>query len=93
MMVSWLCVALYLWDTQFHEARFTVFQSKAADDADELIQRLKQIWDNEPAFLKRFYKKDKYIELKANPSNRGNHTYCKFEIPAIKSRIMGVAQG
>ena len=70
MMVSWLCVGLYLWDTQFHKARLTAFQSKAADDADELIQRLKQIWDNEPKCLKRYYDKDKIIELKANPTNR-----------------------
>ena len=55
MMVSWLCVALYLWDTQFHEARFTCFQSKREEDADELVKRLKHIWDSEPVFLKRFY--------------------------------------
>lgn len=92
MMVSWLCVALYLWDTQFHKARLTAFQSKAADDADELMQRLKQIWDNEPLFLKRYYEKWSYIELAANPNNRWQHTYCKFEIPAIKSKVIWVPQ-
>ncbi len=43
MMLSWLCVALYLWDTQFHRARFTAFQSKREDDADALVKRLKHI--------------------------------------------------
>jgi len=94
MMLSWLCVAIYLWDTQFHKARFTCFQSKAESDADELIKRLKHIWDNEPSFLKKYYEKDwKEIKLHANPANKGRHTYWKFEIPAIKSRIIGLAQG
>jgi len=44
-----------LWDTQFHRARFTCFQSKREEDADELVKRLKTIWDNEPSFLKRYY--------------------------------------
>ena len=93
MMISWLCVAIYLWDTQFHKARFTCFQSKREDDADELVKRLKHIWDNEPAFLKRYYNEDgTYIELKANPTSRGNHLYCKFELPAIGSRVLGIPQ-
>lgn len=92
MMLSWLCVALYLWDTQFHKARFTAFQSKQEDDADELVKRLKGIWDREPSFLKRYYEKGKVIELQANPQNRGWHTYWKFELPQIHSRIHGYAQ-
>jgi hypothetical protein len=55
MMLSWIAVALYLWDTQFHKARLTAFQSKMADDADYLVRRVKTIWDNEPEFLKRYY--------------------------------------
>lgn len=94
MMVSWLCVAAYLWDTQFHEARLTCFQSKREDDADELVKRLKHIWDNEPTFLKRYYTWEwKFIELKANPTAKGRHVFCKFELPAINSRIMGIPQG
>ena len=55
MMLSWLIVALFLWDTQFHRARFTAFQSKMADDADYLVKRVRTIWENEPDFMKRFY--------------------------------------
>jgi hypothetical protein len=69
-MLSWLIVALYLWDTQFHKARLTAFQSKMADDADYLVKRVKTIWDNEPDFLKRYYTGNKYINLVANPQNK-----------------------
>lgn len=96
MMISWICVALYLWDTQFHEARFTAFQSKKENDADSLVKRLKHIWDNEPSFLKRYYKSGYtkgYIELEANPSFKGKHVFCKFELPQINSSVIGVPQG
>lgn len=94
MMISWLCVAIYLWDTQFHKARFTCFQSKREDDADELVKRLKHIWDNEPFFLKRYYEDDgSFVELKANPTAKWKHLSCKFELPAIGSRVLGIPQG
>lgn len=93
MMLSWLILALYLWDTQFHKARLTAFQSKMADDADYLVRRVKTIWDNEPEFLKRFYSWDKYVKLIANPQNKWLHVYNKFEIPIIDSGIIWVPQG
>jgi len=93
MMLSWLIVALFLWDTQFHRARFTAFQSKMADDADYLVKRVRTIWENEPDFMKRFYTWDKYIELTCNPQNKGLHVYNKFELPMIDSAIIGVPQG
>ncbi len=94
MMISWLCVWIYLWDTQFHRARFTCFQSKREEDADELVKRLKQIWDNEPAFMKKYYNDDwTVINLKPNPQNRWQHVYCKFELPQIQSRVLGLPQG
>lgn len=93
MMISWLCVAAYLWDTQFHKARFTCFQSKREDDADELVKRLKQIWDNEPFFLKRFYEDDwTFIDLRANPTAKWKHLRCKFELPEIGSRVLWIPQ-
>jgi len=55
MMMSWIGVALYLWDCQFHKAREIAFQTKMADDADYLVRRLRVIWDHEPEFLKRYY--------------------------------------
>ena len=93
MMLSWIAVWLYLWDTQFHKARLTAFQSKMADDADYLVRRVKTIWDNEPDFLKRYYTGDKFIKLVANPQNKGLHVYNKFELPIIDSWIIWVPQG
>ena len=92
MMLSWLCVWIYLWDTQFHRARFTCFQSKREEDADELVKRLKTIWDNEPSFLKRYYENWSFVELTPNPQNRWQHVYCKFELPEIKSRVLWLPQ-
>ena len=93
MMMSWLFVALYLWDTQFHFGRLTFFQSKKADDANDLVKRAYLIWDNEPNFLKRYYKDGAFHELKCNPHNQGNHTYSLLTFPDIKSEIRGVPEG
>ncbi len=46
--------------------------------------------------MKRFYEKgypNGYIPLEANPSNKGKHVSCKFELPDINSSIIGVPQG
>lgn len=93
MMLSWLILALYLWDTQFHKARLTAFQSKMADDADYLVRRVKTIWDNEPDFLKKYYTDKWEIQLVANPQNKWLHVYNKFELPMIDSWIIWVPQG
>lgn len=94
MMVSWLIVALYLWETQFYEAKLTFFQSKREDDADDLVRRAKFIYDHEPKFLKRHHNGKKWIDVKANPSlPEGRHLYCKLSFPAINSEIRGIPQG
>jgi len=93
MMMSWLFTALYLWDTQFHYGRLTFFQSKKADDANDLVKRSKMIWDNEPKFLKRYYQKGEFHELKCNPQNQGMHVYCSLAFPDIQAEIRGVPEG
>ena len=93
MMMSWVFVGLYLWDTQFHKGKLTFFQSKKADDADDLVKRAKFMWDHEPKFLRRYHNGDSFQELKCNPQNQGNHTYCKLAFPDINSEIRGVPEG
>jgi hypothetical protein len=93
MMLSWIIVGLYLWDTQFHKGRLTFFQSKKADDADALIRRAKHIWDQEPRFLKRYYEDGKFYELKANPQHKGLHVEGKLLFPSIYSEIRGIPEG
>jgi hypothetical protein len=95
MMISWICVGLYLWDTQFHFGRMTFFQSKKADDANDLIKRAKLIWDNEPKFLKRYYDEvnKEFKDLKCNPQVQGNPVYNLISFPDIKSEIRGIPEG
>ena len=93
MMMSWLFTALYLWDTQFHTARMTFFQSKKAEDADDILKRSKFIWDNEPNFLKRYYEGGKFYELKCNPQHNGQHVSGKMMFPQINSEIRAIPEG
>jgi len=93
MMVSWICGGLYLWDTQFHFGRLNFFQSKKADDANDLVKRAKMMWDNELAFLKRYLKDGRLLPLTCNPQNQGNHVYNLMVFPEIKSEIRGIPEG
>lgn len=93
MMVSWIFVALYLWDAQFHKARLIFFQSKKAEDADDLVKRAKFIYDHEPRFLKRYIEDNKFYELKINPQHNGQHTEGKMTFPQIYSEIRGIPEG
>lgn len=93
MLMSWLFTALYLWDTQFHKARLTFFQSKKADDADDLVKRAKFIWDREPKFLKRYYQQGKFYPLLCNPQHNGQHTQGRMTFPDIHSEIRGIPEG
>jgi hypothetical protein len=94
MMVSWIFVALNLWDVQFHRARLSFFQSKKADDANDLVKRAKTIWDNEPQFMKNYYDKTgEVIPLTVNPQNNGSSVYNLMSFPQIDSEIRGIPEG
>jgi len=93
MMMSWLFTTLYLWDTIFHEARMTFFQSKKAEDADDILKRSKFVWDNLPNFLKKYYKQGSFYELKCNPQHNGQHVSCKMVFPDINSEIRAIPEG
>jgi hypothetical protein len=93
MMVSWICVACYLWDAQFHKGRLTFFQSKKADDANDLIKRAKTIWDNEPKFLKKYIEDGMMKDLILNPQNSGQAVYNLMTFPQIQSEIRGIPEG
>lgn len=93
MTMSWLFTGLYLWDTQFHPARLTFFQSKKAEDADDLVKRSKFIYDHEPKFLKRFFQDGRFYALHVNPQHGGMHTEGKMTFPEINSEIRGIPEG
>lgn len=77
MMISWINVALFLWDTQFGIGRFTFFQSKKEDDANKLVKRAKFINENQPEWL----------------APRGQNSYCSLSFPTLNSIILGIPQG
>ena len=48
MTMSWVNIALYLWDTIFKEGRFNALVSKKEDDAKELVEKAKFIFEHIP---------------------------------------------
>lgn len=51
MMASWLVVALYTWDTLFHEGRQNFFQSETAPKTLELVKRAYHIYKHQPKII------------------------------------------
>jgi hypothetical protein len=82
MTASWLTISLYVWETIFHQGRFTAFVSKKEEDANFLIDRAKFIIDH----LDRSKISEDLIP-KYKP------TYCKLDFPEINSKIQGFPQG
>jgi hypothetical protein len=80
--MSWTTISLYVWETIFHQGRFTAFVSKKEEDADFLVKRAKFIVDN----LDR-----SKISPDLIPAYKD--TYCKLEFPEINSKIQGFPQG
>ena len=80
MMISWLLVALYLHDAQFHPGRLIVYQSKKGEDATALIRRSLVIFDRQPSWMKQ---ENRFRE----------HPHGKLTFPAIESSIVGLPQG
>jgi hypothetical protein len=82
MTMSWFTIALYLWDTMFHEGRFNAFVSKKEDDAHELVERAKFIYEHIP--------QDK-IPRELLPVARTK--FALLEFPELQSKIQGFPQG
>jgi len=77
MMISWLFVALHLWDAMYHDGRHYYFVSKKADDANAILDRAKFIYYHLPE------------ELKVAPVH---DKYCLLEFPERNSKIEAVSQ-
>jgi hypothetical protein len=82
MYMSWVNIALYLWDTMFHVGKHNAFVSKKEDDADDLIKRAKFIFENIPEdkIPKAFLPKMEY-------------KFCHLVFPELSSKIQGFPQG
>lgn len=84
MMVTWLIVTLYTWDTLFHNNRENIFQSDDSSKALDLVERSFFIWENQPAFLKNVHP-----AVFAHGNTRGGI----LKVPNLKSVIYGFPQG
>lgn len=84
MMVTWLIVTLYTWDTLFHKNRENIFQSDDASKALDLVERGFFIWENQPAFLR---------EVHPASISHGNSRSGILRVPSLKSIIYGFPQG
>jgi phage FluMu gp28-like protein len=84
MLITWLFVALYVWDSIMHQGRYTFFQSKKEDDAGNikiplsLLSRAKFIVDNLPPLVK--------------PPYKLSQTPCLIHFPKTNSIIHAVSQ-
>jgi hypothetical protein len=84
MMVTWLIVTLYTWDTLFHNNRENIFQSDDASKALDLVERAHFIWDNQPKFLR---------DIHPATMASGNSRSGILKVPTLKSVIYGFPQG
>lgn len=84
VMATWLIVALYMWDTMFHSGRQNIFQSKTANDTNELLKRARGIYENHPKFIK---------DICKGVYNLGGSKSGELKFDSIGSEILGFPQG
>lgn len=84
MMMTWLIVALYTWDTLFHEGKQNMFQSEDASKTRELVARSFTLYENQPSWLRKVHP-----AFQAEGSNRAG----VFKVPSLQSEIIGLPQG
>lgn len=80
MLVTWMGMAYCLWLAMFHQGKRIFVQSKKEQDANNLIDRIKFIYEHLPDWFKEKYK--------ANP-----FSYLKLEFGKWNSIIQGIPQG
>lgn len=84
MMMTWLAVAMYTWDTLFHAGRQNIFQSEDATKTLELVKRAGFIYSNQPKFLRDVFR----AVCVAGSSRAGILT-----VEGLNSEIIGFPQG
>jgi len=84
MMVTWLVVTLYTWDTLFHKNRENIFQSDDSTKTADLVERAFFIFDNQPNFLK---------SLHPASYASGQTRSGILRVPSLVSTILGFPAG
>lgn len=82
MFMSWVNLALYLWDAMFHIGRHMGVVSKKEEDADQLLERMKFILEHIPE-----------SELPKDLIPKWERVYCELRFPEISSKIHAYPQG
>lgn len=82
LTVTWLFVALYLWDALFHSSRLNFIQSKKEEDADSTLDRAEAIYDHLPLFMREW-----------QPLTGGKKTYCHMRFQRNRSHLWAIPQG
>lgn len=85
MMATWLMIALFTWDTMFHEGRQHIFQSEDAFKTLELVQRAEFIYRQTPKFLRDAIGRATF--------SKGNAKSGELFFLDQKSEILGFPQG
>ncbi len=84
MLMTWLAVAMYTWDTLFHRGRQNIFQSENATKTRDLVDRAYILYNNQPTWLKNVHK--------ATIAEGGNRAGI-LKIPTLQSEIIGFPAG
>lgn len=84
MMMSWINVSLYTWDTIFNKGRYNALVSKKEDDSKELIDKCEFIFDHIP--------EDK-IPRKLLPKKKVKQQPPVLAFPEINSKLQGFPMG
>ncbi|NJM93622.1 MAG: hypothetical protein HC842_02230 [Cytophagales bacterium] len=82
MLMSWTNIALYLWDTAFHEARLNALVSRKEDASAELLSRARFIFDRIPKEV---------VPRELLPKLEATSTEMKFK--ELNSSLQAYAQG
>ena len=82
MKMSWINIALFLWDALFHQGRNLAFVSKKEEDSDELVKRAVFIYD---------HLDEKILPKELLPEKQ--YKFCSLSFPEIQSRIRGFPSG
>jgi hypothetical protein len=78
LMISWVCCAYLLWLALFHKGKLIAIQKVTAEDANDMLDRVKFIYNHLPSEMKQ-------------PD--ANSIFGKLEFPSINSKIISVKQG
>lgn len=84
MTMTWLCVALYTWDTIFHKGVQNIFQSEDATKTRDLVSRSWILYNNQPKWLR---------NIAPAMHGEGTNRAGLLRVPSLQSEIIGFPAG